>query len=52
MFWVGAQLFFRNTAYFASWHQCCQYIRQSTKHLQQSSENAYNYYFKLFLGPV
>ena len=44
--------FLSQQAYFASWHLCCRYIRQSTKHMQQSSKNAYNYYVKLFLDLI
>ena len=44
--------FLSEQAYFVSWHQYCRYIRQSTKHMQQSSEDAYNYYVKLFLGLI
>ena len=42
--------FLSDWCYFASWHQCGCYIRQTTKHMPQSSENAYRYYFKLLLG--
>ena len=42
--------FLSEHAYFAMWHQCCWYIPQSTKHMQQIPENAYNYYVKLLLG--
>ena len=41
--------FFSEQAYFASWHQCCRYIRQTTKDMQQITESAYNYYVKLLL---
>ena len=44
--------FLSDQANFASWHQCFRYIRQSTKHMQQNSENAYNYYLKLLLGVI
>ena len=44
--------FLSEQAYFASWHQCCRYVRQSTKHMQQNSGNAYNYYVKLLLGLI
>ena len=42
--------FLSEQAHLASWLQCCLYIRQSIKHMQQSSENAYNGYVKLLLG--
>ena len=44
--------FLSDQAYFASLHQCCRYIRPAAKHVQQKSENAYNYYVKLHLGIV
>ena len=44
--------FLSEQAYFASLHQCYRYIRQSTNHLQQNSENAYNIYVKLLLGQI
>ena len=44
--------FLSDDAYFASWHQCCLYIRQSIKHIYQNSENAYNYYAILLLGLI
>ena len=45
-------VFLTEHAHFASWHECCRYIRQSTKHMQHISENAYNYYVKLLLGLI
>ena len=39
-------------AYLTSWHQCCRYNSQSTNHIQQNSEKAYNYYVKLLLGLI
>ena len=45
-------IFSSKQAYFASWHQFCQYIRQSTKHMQRNSQNTYKYYVKLLLGLI
>ena len=39
-------------AYFASCHQCDQFIRKSNKHMEQSAENACNYYVKILLGLI
>ena len=42
--------FLSEKAYFASWHECCRYIRQLTKHMHKNSENAYTYHVKLILA--
>ena len=45
-------IFLSELAHFANKHQCRRYIWQSTKHMQQISENAYNYYVKLLSGLI
>ena len=48
LYWV----LFLDQAHFASWHQCFRHICQSTKHMQQNSENTYKQYVKLLLDLI